>query len=168
MRKYIKMFEELSFTPQSIQYEYTDSENIKYYQFVYLDYTFTVEFTKQVVDKQYDIYAYDEVSENEEITLSGWRRDFYTEENGYETLNHSTTTALKIYAYVSQVTQDFINLVQPEFVITTHTSMNRFRINLKYVNNLKIPGYEFGYKIGSYPKTIIYQPKFTDHIRNLL
>ncbi len=104
MSKYIKLFEELNFAPQNIMYDLTDSNNVKSYQFVFMDYTFTVDFTRQVVDDTHEIYNYDELSEHDKVLLSGWRRDFYTEENGFSSLNQSTSSALKIYAYVTRIT----------------------------------------------------------------
>lgn len=168
MRKHIKFFEELTFIPKDIHYDLNESENVKEYQFFFSDFSFIVEFTRQVVDDTYEIYNYDELSEHEEVIISGWRRDFYTEENGYSSIKQSSSTALSIYSFVTRITQDFIDSFQPEFLVTTHTSASRFKLNLRFVNNLNIPGYSVSYTTGTYPKTFIYQNQYKPEIDQIM
>jgi len=72
-----------------------------------------------------------------------WRRDFHTMEEGFGTVNAGGKNALDTYAYITKITEDFINEYKPDLLILFHTSESRFNVNWRFMQNIKIDsGYE--------------------------
>ena len=71
-----------------------------------------------------------------------WRRDFYTMEEGFNGVNAGPTFAINNFAYITKITQDFINEYQPEMVEINHTDKKRFDLNWKFMQNMNIKGYQ--------------------------
>lgn len=120
--KYIKLFEELEYKPKSIFYTKEEGEETVVYTFDHGDYTVNCEFNK--------------------IADNVWRRDFYTMEEGFIGVNAGPTFAINNFAYITKITQDFINEYQPEMVEINHTDKKRFDLNWKFMQNMNIKGYQ--------------------------
>jgi hypothetical protein len=147
---YLKLFEELNFVPKKIFYTKDEGDSLIVYTFDFGDYTYLCEFSK----------------------LSGdiWRRDFHTMEEGFGTINQGSKTALDTYAYITQITEDFINSYTPNLVVMFHTTESRFNINWKFVQNMNINNYQIK-SVKNPPfnndiKTVIVKNGFEELINN--
>jgi hypothetical protein len=59
-------------------------------------------------------------------------------EEGFETVNVGGKNALDTYAYITKITEDFLNEYNPDLLILFHTSRSRFNVNWSYMQNMKI------------------------------
>ena len=116
--RYLKLFEELDFQPKKIYYTKDEGDSLIVYQFDFGDYTYLCEFSK--------------------ISANMWRRDFHTMEEGFSTVNVGGKNALDTYAYITKITEDFINEYKPDLLILFHTSESRFNVNWRFMQNIKI------------------------------
>jgi hypothetical protein len=116
--KYLKLYEELTFEPKKIYYTKDEGDSFIVYTFDFGDYTYLCEFSK--------------------IDNNMWRRDFHTMEEGFDTVNVSSKNTLDTYAYITQITEDFLNEYKPDLLVLFHTTESRFNVNWKFIQNINI------------------------------
>lgn len=116
--RYLKLFEELDFLPKKIYYTKDEGDSLIVYTFDFGDYTYLCEFSK--------------------IGGDMWRRDFHTMEEGFGTVNAGGKNALDTYAYITKITEDFLNEYNPDLLVLFHTSQSRFNVNWNFMKNMKI------------------------------
>jgi hypothetical protein len=116
--RYLKLYEELTFEPKKIYYTKDEDDSLVVYTFDFGDYTYLCEFSK--------------------IGDNMWRRDFHTMEEGFGTVNAGGKNALDTYAYITKITEDFINEYKPDLLVLFHTSESRFNVNWRFMQNIKI------------------------------
>ena len=116
--RYLKLYEELMFEPKKIYYTKDEGDSLIVYTFDFGDYTYLCEFSK--------------------IDDNMWRRDFHTMEEGFGTVNVGGKNALDTYAYITQITEDFLNEYKPDLLVLFHTTESRFNVNWKFMQNINI------------------------------
>ena len=116
--RYLKLYEELTFEPKKIYYTKDEGDSLIVYTFDFGDYTYLCEFSK--------------------IDDNMWRRDFHTMEEGFGTVNAGSKNALDTYAYITKITEDFINEYKPDLLVLFHTSESRFNVNWRFMQNINI------------------------------
>ena len=138
--RYLKLFEELTFEPKKIYYTKDEDDSLIVYTFDFGDYTYLCEFSK--------------------ISDNIWRRDFHTMEEGFGAVNVGGKNALDTYAYITKITEDFINEYKPDLLVLFHTSESRFNVNWKFIQNINI---DSDYEIKS-----IKNPPFNNDIKTVV
>jgi hypothetical protein len=164
--KYLKLFEELTFSPKKIFYTKDEGQSTILYSFDYDVYSFMVEFTKCYLLKDDTI----SMEKSNDILSELWRRDFHTVEEGFGTLNISGKSAIDIYSYVAKITEDFLNEYSPDILMMTHTSKSRFNINWKFMENLNRSKDYLIKPINTFSlssKTIVIKNKVSDLLKHI-
>jgi hypothetical protein len=138
--RYLKLYEELTFEPKKIYYTKDEGDSLVVYTFDFGDYTYLCEFTK--------------------IGDNIWRRDFHTMEEGFSTVNVGGKNALDTYAYITQITEDFLNEYKPDLLVLFHTTESRFNVNWKFIQNINIDS--------DYEIKLLKNPPFNNDIKTVV
>lgn len=167
--KILKTFEELSIDiPSEIEYEKSVQYNKIEYTFLMYGFEFKVYFKKNYFYVEDSIYKFGNYPDDSDLICDYWTRDFETSENGFDTLNISNTSSLKIFGYVNKITEDFINEYSPSILQILHISQSRYRINKLFLDKLNIKFYKFikreNFRFPNNPITLIFKENLYEYI----